>query len=175
MRAQKIHESISFKRGQNPHKALGIGDYNFMHGDKYIDKNNNILTYDKALDEFWYEKGTIKYVETKFVYDNLNTIFTKINESLNFKRGQNPHDALNIGPSFKDPESYVKKMLLNKLPPFEWAPHNYTAQDFFNDVNHSWVDYDKEDLYDEMMLILNTTSLENQKKWWDKQNQFFNV
>ena len=86
MRARKISETIEFKQpGEgDSYQKMHVGQHReFQHGDRYMDKNDNILTYNKNIEEFWYyrEEGdggsTVLYLKPDWLRQNPD-IFTKI-------------------------------------------------------------------------------------------------
>lgn len=103
-----VKEFISFKRGQSPTKSLNIGDdRTFQHGDKILLTNtDDILIYNSTPGlitgntYFKNTENTIKIplstiLKSKKLENDYS--WTRINESMNFKRGQNPHNALSVG------------------------------------------------------------------------------
>jgi len=124
-----VREHIAFKRGQDPHEALGIGnDRPFQHGDKILfskgGKKGVVLIYDSTPgsitgETFFYNDtgiGTYKIpldviLSVKAEPNDGFYSWTRINESSAFKRGQDPHKSLQVGdhkPFEVGDEVYIK-------------------------------------------------------------------
>lgn len=127
MKALKIYEFQDFKRGQNPYKALGIGsdgDYKIIiftdNGFPIIDEiftETNLIDIRKQSIDMLRSKPTDYWLSIFKLEDSWQENFSErlskkdtgihrwgdkktwylVTESMNFKRGQNPHSALNIG------------------------------------------------------------------------------
>ena len=96
--------SVNFERGQNPKSSMGIGHFRYENGDP-IKIGDSVYVEDEE-DDFSYFTGTVDSFHGEYVtvQDQADDYFDveihqieRMDESVNFERGQDPKRAMGIG------------------------------------------------------------------------------